>query len=612
MIRRQFAALLLLFTLVVPYTAFAQQPQPPAEDPMITKIKDEGMNHSQVMQTLSYLTDVIGPRLTASPGMKRSNEWTRDTLAKWGLQNAHLEAWGPFGRGWSLKRFSAQVTSPQDIPLIAYPKAWSPSVKVMPEMPAAPATGRRSATLTTALPAPGNTVTADVVFMDARTEADLDKYKGQLKGKIVLVSQPVEVKAMFEAPGRRQDEKSLLALANALPPGQGGGFGGGGGAGGGRGPNGQQMTPQERAQQAFQQTVFIAKRWNMLLDEGAAVVVDVSPRGSGGTMFVQSATVVPPIPKTMEEQRTLPRLSPYDPKAEARLIPQITVAAEHYNRMVRMIQQGEKLKMTVDLAVDYQDADNMGYNTIAEIPGTDLKDEIVMLGGHMDSWHSGTGATDNGAGVAVAMEAVRILQSLGVKPRRTIRIGLWTGEEQGLLGSRAYVAQHFGKLDGGPQFGGGGFGGGGNANATPAKLTTLPEYEKFSGYFNLDNGTGKIRGVYLQGNRAVRELFASWLAPFRDMGAGTITISNTGGTDHQSFDGIGLPGFQFIQDEIEYDTRTHHSNQDVYDRIQADDMKQAATIMAAFVYNTAMRDEKLPRKPAPGTRTTTTTTTNQQ
>src|SRR6476659_1260382 len=240
MIRRQFAALLLLFTLVVPYTAFAQQPQ--QEDPMIAKIRDEGMNRSQVMQTLSYLTDVIGPRLTASPGMKRSNEWTRDTLTKWGLQNAHLESWGPFGRGWSLKRFSAQVSSPMDIPLIAYPKAWSPGVKVAPEMPAAPATGRRNATLSTAPPV-SNTVTADVVFMDAKTEADLDKYKGQLKGKIVLLSQPVEVKAMFEAPGRRQDEKSLLTLANALPPGQGGGFGGGGGRGPG---NQQQMTPEER------------------------------------------------------------------------------------------------------------------------------------------------------------------------------------------------------------------------------------------------------------------------------------------------------------------------------------------------------------------------------
>jgi Zn-dependent M28 family amino/carboxypeptidase len=347
----------------------------------------------------------------------------------------------------------------------------------------------------------------------------------------------------------------------------------------------------------------------MLVDEGAAVAVDVSPRGTGGTIFVQSATAAPPIPKTIEEQRTLPRISVYDPKSESKIVPQITVAAEHYNRLIRMIQQGEKLKMTVDLAVEYQDADNMGYNTIAEIPGTDLKDEIVMLGGHMDSWHSATGATDNGAGVAVAMEAVRILQTLGLKPRRTIRIGLWTGEEQGLLGSRAYVGQHFGKLEGGPQFGGGGGGfGGGNANATPAKLTTMPEYEKFSGYFNLDNGTGKIRGIYLQGNRAVRELFASWLMPFRDMGASTITISNTGGTDHQSFDGIGLPGFQFIQDEIEYDTRTHHSNQDVFDRIQSDDMKQAATIMAAFVYNTAMRDEKLPRKPAPGTRATGATT----
>ena len=606
MIRRQFAALLLLFTLVVPYAAFAQQ-QP--EDPMIAKIKDEGMNRSQVMQTLSYLTDVIGPRLTASPGMKRSNEWTRDTLTKWGLQNAHLESWGPFGRGWSLKRFSAQVVSPMDIPLIAYPKAWSPSVKVVPEMPAMPAASRRNAKLTIAPPPVSNTVTADVVFLDARNEADLDKYKGQLKGKIVLLSQPVEVKAMFEAPGRRQDEKSLLALANALPPGQGGGFGGGG-----RGPNGQPMTPQERAQQQFQQAVFTAKRWNMLVDEGAAVAVDVSPRGTGGTLFVQSATAAPPIPKTMEEMRTLPRLSVYDPKSEAKIVPQITVATEHYNRLIRMIQQGEKLKMTVDLAVEYQDADNMGYNTIAEIPGTDLKDEIVMLGGHMDSWHSGTGATDNGAGVSVAMEAVRILQTLGIKPRRTIRIALWTGEEQGLLGSRAYVAQHFGKLEGGPQFGGGGgLGGGGNANATPAKLTTLPEYEKFSGYFNLDNGTGRIRGIYLQGNDAVRSIFRQWLTAFRDVpnqyqwNAQTITISNTGGTDHQSFDGIGLPGFQFIQDEIEYDTRTHHSNQDLFDRIQADDMKQAATIMAAFVYNTAMRDEKLPRKPAPGTRATSTT-----
>jgi carboxypeptidase Q len=602
MIRRQFAATLLLFVLVAPYAAFGQQPQPPAEDPTIARIKDEGMNRSQVMQTLSYLSDVIGPRLTASPNMKRACNWTRDTLEKWGMQNAHLEAWGPFGRGWTLKHFSAQVVSPQDIPLIAYPKAWSPGVKVVREMEpmSAPRTGRNARLAAPPPPPPSSVVTADVVFLDAKNEADLDKYKGQLKGKIVLISQPVDVKALFDPLGARRDEKNLLALANANPPGSGGGFGGGGG---GRPGGGPPMTAQERQQQQFQQTVFTTKRMNMLVDESAAVVVDVSPRGTGGTIFVQQATVAQPIPKSMEEMRTLVRLNYYDTKAEARMVPQMTVSVEQYNRMIRMIQAGEKLRMTVDLAIEYQDQDNMGYNTIAEIPGTDLKDEIVMLGGHMDSWHSGTGATDNGAGVAVAMEAVRILQTLGLKTRRTIRVALWTGEEEGLLGSRAYVKQHFGSLEGGAgQFGGGGggFGGGGSANTTPAKLTTLPEYEKFSGYFNLDNGTGKIRGVYLQGNNGVRDLFSQWLMPFRDMGASTITISNTGGTDHQSFDGIGLPGFQFIQDEIEYDTRTHHSNQDVFDRIQADDMKQAATIMAAFVYNTAMRDQKLPRKPAPG------------
>jgi Zn-dependent M28 family amino/carboxypeptidase len=259
-----------------------------------------------------------------------------------------------------------------------------------------------------------------------------------------------------------------------------------------------------------------------------------------------------------------------------------------------MIQAGEKVKMTVNLGVEFQDKDLMAYNTIAEIPGTDLKDEIVMLGGHMDSWHAGTGATDNGAGVATAMEAVRILQALKLQPRRTIRIALWSGEEQGLLGSRYYVMQHFGTLGDGSieafrlfNF---------NQGAKPV-LTPGPEHEKLSGYFNLDNGTGKIRGVYMQGNEAVRPIFRQWLMPFRDMGASTLSISNTGGTDHLSFDAVGLPGFQFIQDEIEYNTRTHHSNQDVFDRIQAEDLKQAATIVAAFVYQAANMDGMLPRKP---------------
>jgi carboxypeptidase Q len=580
MIVRRYTAIVLLFIVVVcPATLLSQAPaqqpagqpaaQTPAVDPNdpVQRIKDEGMNHSQVMQTLSYLSDVIGPRLTASPGMKRANEWTRDQLTKWGLQNAHLEAWGPFGRGWSLKRFSAQVTEPTAFPVIAYPKAWSPEIAPL---------------------------TADVVYVDAKTEADLEKYKGKLSGKIVLTSPMREVPAHFDALGTRLNEKDLLTLADAPEP---------------RGGNQRNFTNAAAAfRTAFQ---FNNAKMRFFDHEGAAVLIDPS-RGDGGTLFVQSATVVPPATDPQPTATGFPRGTPPYDKSKPKVIPQLVMSIEHYNRVVRMIEAGEPVKMSVDLAVAWQDQDLNGYNTVAEIPGTDLKDEIVMLGGHMDSWHSGTGATDNGAGVSVAMEAVRIIQALGLKPRRTIRIALWTGEEQGLLGSRAYVAEHFGSMQApmtsaapsGPNANAMG-GGNGNGNGAPQAAPTLVkkgEYENLSGYFNLDNGTGKIRGVYLQGNEGVRSLFRQWLAPFRDMGAATLSISNTGGTDHLSYDAIGLPGFQFIQDEIEYDTRTHHSNQDVFDRIQADDMKQAATIMAAFVYQTAMRDQKLPRKPAPGAR----------
>jgi hypothetical protein len=501
--------------------------------------------------------------------MKRANEWTRDQLTKWGLQNAHLEPFGPFGRGWTLQRFSAQVSEPLAIPLIAYPKAWSPG---------------------TAGP-----LTAEVVYVDARNEADLEKYKGKLKGKIVLTSPVREVAAHFDAQGTRLNEKDLLTLADAPEPrpnpGGRGNFGG----------------------NAFRNLqLFTNTRMRFFDQEGAAMLIDPS-RGDGGTIFVQSASIVPPATDPNATTQTRPP-GPYD-KSKPKVIPQLVVAIEHYNRIVRMLQAGEAVKMTVDLAVAWQDADLMGYNTVAEIPGTDLKDEVVMLGGHMDSWHSGTGATDNAAGVSVAMEAVRIIQALGLKPRRTIRIALWSGEEQGLLGSRAYVAEHFGSMQTppttssvpstGPNNGMGGNGNGNGNGAAPQAgpvLVKKPAHDKLSAYFNLDNGTGKIRGVYLQGNEAVRPIFRQWLQTFRDMGASTLTISNTGGTDHLAFDGVGLPGFQFIQDEIEYDTRTHHSNQDVFDRIQTDDMKQAATIMAAFVYQTAMRDQKLPRKPEPGSR----------
>ncbi|HEV7905543.1 MAG TPA: M20/M25/M40 family metallo-hydrolase [Pyrinomonadaceae bacterium] len=575
MFRRNFAVALLLACSVLAnsFPVMAQQPaatpaaassQTPAPDPNdpIARIKDEGMNRSQVMQTLSYLSDVIGPRLTNSPGMKRANEWTRDQMTKWGMQNAHLEPWGPFGRGWTLKRFSAEVVEPLNVPLIAYPKAWSPGTN--------------------------GTLNAEVVYMDATDEAGLAKYRGKLKGAIVLTSPVREIKAHFESLGTRLTEKDLLALADAPDP-----------AAAARQQR-PQITPEQIAQ-----FVFGLKKANFLMEEGAALLVDPG-RGDGGTLFVQSASVPQPVPALTDLnsiQSFFRRgVSPYD-KSAPKLVPQIVLAGEHYNRIMRMIQAGEKVRMNVNLDVQFQDQDLMGYNTIAEIPGSDLKDEVVMLGGHMDSWHGGTGATDNAAGCAVAMEAARILQTLGLKPRRTIRVALWSGEEQGLLGSRAYVKEHFGEIvTPTPQPTPPGAGEGQpTARPTPpqGKLVTKPDYDKFAGYFNLDNGTGKVRGVYLQGNESIRPLFRTWLMPFRDLGAQTLSVSNTGGTDHLSFDAIGLPGFQFIQDEVEYDTRTHHSNQDVFDRIQADDMKQAATIMAAFVYQAAMRDEKLRRKPAP-------------
>jgi hypothetical protein len=454
-----------------------------------------------------------------------------------------------------LNSFSAEVSSPYAIPLIAYPKAWSPGTH--------------------------GVLNADVVYLDARDDAAFEAYKGKLRGKIVLISEIRPMKADFEGIGRRVSDEELAKMAAAPDP-----------ANVPRPTPGGTPSPEFVARMAAQQA--IGRRLLFAFNEGAALIVDNSRGGFGGTIFVQQASVAqdpPPSPPDPNYKR----LSLYTREAESRIPPQITLATEHYNRLVRMIQQGEQLKMTVNLDTSYLDGDGMVNNTIAEIPGTDpkLKDQIVMLGGHMDSWQAGTGATDNGAGVAVAMEAARILMASGLKPRRTIRVALWTGEEQGLLGSRAYVKQHFGEMKNAPNM----FGPPEpNAPKTPPELVKGPEYEKLSAYYNLDNGTGKIRGVYMQGNAAVRPYFEAWLAPFTDLGAKTLTLSNTGGTDHLSFNAIGLPGFQFIQDEIEYSTMTHHSNQDVFDRIQADDLKQASTIMAAFAYQTAMMDEMMPRK----------------
>jgi hypothetical protein len=570
----------IVVALLIGTPVVAQTPREKVDLEMIGKIKEEGLKHSQIMETISYLTDVNGPRLTNSPQIRRAAEWTQGRLREWSLQNTHTEVWGPFGRGWSLEGFTANIVQPSFSSLVAYPKAWSPSTP--------------------------KTVRGEPVFLDAKTENDLDKYRGKLHHAIVLFSGAREVKPAFDPLARRQTDAALLALAN----------------GDGTTPRSSSRsttanlseagpsstfnsTPEQRASLQFQ-----ARKWQLIYDEGAAIVLEPASRGDGGTVFVSAAYYPTRATEATNGQPAAsgqPRASSGDSSPVRRprpwqmdapeMIPQIVVNVEHYNRLVRMVEKGTHVELELDIASKYHTEDLKSFNIVAEIPGTDLKDELVMLGGHFDSWHSGTGATDNAVGCGVALEAVRILQAIGVKPRRTIRLALWTGEEQGLLGSKAYVIDHFGNANPWPSSG---TPSSRSGDAPPTKYELKPDHAKFSAYFNLDNGTGKIRGVYLQRNEAVRAIFRSWLAPFADMGASTIALSNTSGTDHLSFDAVGLPGFQFIQDPLEYDSRTHHSSMDVYERIVEDDVKQASVIMASFVYHAAMRDEKLPRKPLVG------------
>jgi len=315
--------------------------------------------------------------------------------------------------------------------------------------------------------------------------------------------------------------------------------------------------PRRRYGQTPEQREFAKKRMAFFVSEGVAALVDPG-RHDGGTFIVSAGG----------------SRDPKDPPAA----PQVVLAVEHYGRIYRTLEKKIPVTLQMDIDNRFSDQDLDSFNIVAELPGTDKADEVVMLGAHFDSWHGGTGATDNAAGSAVMMEAMRILKESGVKLRRTVRLGLWTGEEQGLLGSKAYVKDHFGD---------------------PETMQIKPEQAKLAGYFNVDNGTGLIRGVYLQGNDAVAPIFEAWMRPFHNVGMATLSIRNTGGTDHLSFDAVGLPGFQFIQDPVEYDTRTHHTNMDVYERVQPNDMMNNAVIVASFVYDAANRDEMLPRKPLP-------------
>jgi len=515
---------------------------------MYQRIRDEGLNRSHVMEFASALMDGIGPRLTGSPNVMRANEWTRDTLTKIGLENAHLEDWGEFGLGWQQLNTWARMVTPDTAVLIVQATPWSPST-----------------------PGP---ITADLAFVSIQSEKDFDQYKGKLAGKIVLFGAMREVPPVDKGLFERYSEKELDDLAQFPVNANAGGL-----------PPAMQARLRER----LERLKLIDKVAQFFAEEKVAAVIEPSRDGSngggsGGTLFDDNGATMGRTPYVAEKRVKIP----------------VAVASiESYGRLYRLIQAHVPVTVEMNIETKFTGDHEHGFNTVAEIPGTDpkLKDQVVMLGGHLDSWIAGTGATDNGAGTVVAMEAVRILKALGVKPRRTIRIALWTGEEQGLFGSKGYAKQHFGSAATStepdqlalPEF----------MRRAAGPLEVKPEQKLISGYFNVDNGSGKIRGVYLQGNAAIEPIFAQWMAPLKDLGVTTITMRNTGGTDHLSFDAVGIPGFQFIQDSLDYESRTHHSNQDVVERLQPSDLKQIATVEAIFVYNAAQRDQMLPRKPLP-------------
>ncbi len=519
-------------------------PQPATETidyNMYQRIRVEGLEHSHVMEYASALMDGIGERLTGSPNAKRANDWTRDQLAAMGCANAHLEDWGEFGMGWQQLNTWVRMTAPDTAIFIAQATPWSPSTN--------------------------GAVSGQVVLMDVKTEEDVDKFRGKVGGKIVMLGDMREVKPVDKPLFVRDDEKDLAKLAQY--------------------PVAEEGEYAEYLKLLPKRMALLRKEGELFSQEHPLAVIMPSRDGrdgggSGGTIF---------------DDRGLGR-SVYK-RETASPAPAVVMAIENYGRMFRLLKANVPVTVEMNVDTKFTGDHEHGFDTIAEIPGTDpkLKDEVVMLGGHLDSWAAATGATDNGAGTVVAMEVMRILNTLQVKPRRTIRLALWTGEEQGLFGSAGYVKQHFGfaplstapdqlKL---PEW----------MRKAAGPLQLKPEQEKISVYFNLDNGSGKILGIYGQQNAAAIPIFKQWIEPLKDIGVTVVTMRDTGSTDHESFDNVGIPGFQFIQDKLDYSTRTHHSNMDTYERLQEPDLEQAATVEAIFVYNAAMRDQMLPRKPLP-------------
>jgi hypothetical protein len=500
---------------------------------MTSRIRQEAFNHSQVMALLDHLTEEIGPRLTNSPAMTQANAWSRSKFDEWGLSNVHDEAIAePFGRGWEFRSASVEMLSPRAFPLHALPKAWTPGTN--------------------------GPVEGEAIAAKLEAKADLEKFKGKLKGKIVFISEARAYKPGEKPDWSRESDETLTAMQSLAVPAD---------------PKpGERDEARERRRKRMEFAPLLNK---FLVDEGAIASVSASGWDNGVILVSGGGS---------------------RKAGESVGVPSLAMSAEHYNAVMRALDRKEPVRLRMDVDAHFtSDTDQPAYNTIAEIPGTGPhRNEVVLIGAHMDSWHAGTGAADNGAGVAVMMEAMRILKAAGAKPDRTIRVALWTGEEQGLLGSADYVSRHFGKFEEptDPQ-----------EKALPVFLRTSRgklepgrDYGKVAAYFNLDNGGGKIRGVYAQENMEVAPIFEAWLKPFNDVGATIVTQRNTGSTDHVSFDQIGLPGFQFVQDDLDYFTNVHHSNLDVLDHIVAEDLKQASSVVASFAYNAAMRPEKLPRK----------------
>ena len=484
----------------------------PVDEAVIARIKVEGFQHSAVMDTLSWLSDVYGPRLTGSPGLRKAAEWARDEMARRGMTHAALEAYDTRFRGWSIDQFDIAMTAPQYMRILGYPLAWSPATH--------------------------GTLTGTPVIVEVKSKDDFAKYHGTLKGKIVMNGRPDAQPIGFDPEATRLTAQELDKQAAALDP----------------APPDSEDSPKSLEDEEKEFNEFLEKHLaisKFFADEGVAALL------------------------TPSSIREVVRVQGGDDSRWRASYPSFVLSREHYGRLVRMIDRKILPTVLLNLAVTMTD-EAPSFNVVAEIPGSDpaLRDQVVMLGGHLDSWHSATGATDNGAGCAVAMEAARILGAIGVKPRRTIRVALWTGEEQDYFGSVGYVEAHFANLK---------------------THAVKPEHALLAAYFNLDNGSGRIRGINLQGNEAVRPIFEAWLRPFAYLGATTLTTLNTGGTDHMVFNAAGLPGFQFIQDPLNYDTRAHHSSLDVYEEAVPEDLMQASVIMASFVYHAAMRDEMLPR-----------------